>query len=101
MGIEDFVSCNPQIMTARGSEGAVKAGASLGGVMVQNTKENGAKASAVVICHCYEAKNLDVQGKLTEWASIHSLEVKEHMKASGETGKHMVLENLQVQLVKR
>ena len=100
MGIEDFVSCNPQIMTARGSEGAVKAGASVGGVMVQNTKENGAKASAVVVGHCCKV-NLPVQGRLTEWVSIHSLEVKEHMKASGETGKHMVLENLQVQLVKR
>ena len=88
-------------MTVHGSGAGGKAGASSSGVMVQNTKENGAKASSVFICHCYEAKNLDVQGKLTEWASIHSLEVKEHMKASGETGKHMVLENLRVQLVKR
>ena len=92
-----------QITMAPGLGGGGKAGASLGGEMVQNTKGNGAKASVYARCIMCIICNDDsyVQGKLMGWEFTPLLEAKAHMKESGETGKHMVLENLQVQLVKR
>jgi hypothetical protein len=92
--------CHPQIMTVLGSGAGGKAGASSSGVMVQNTKGNGAKASLVALCNMC---GIDAcgQAKLTAWAFTHWLEVKARTKESGEMEKLTVWGNLRVPLVKR
>lgn len=68
--------------------------------MGQSTKENGAKASIVVMCIVHKFDSLD-QEKPMEWAYTRLPAAKVLMKESGGTGKHKVLVNLLVPLEKR